>query len=152
MELPIWVPGYPAPYDPLIREKTPENEEREEQIRRGPSHESVELWRSRPVFHRLRRECGQRRGWRGRFLHYPSLPKRESGMDAEREKGGAARSAPLVCRDYEIPKLINSPTSGPAGDSLLAFLDPSQPTAPEPWLRSPSRVRNEPYGKSFPPA
>jgi len=131
-KLPIWIPGYPAPYDPLIREKTPENEEREEQIRRRPSHESVELWRSRPVFLRPRREFGQRRGWRGRFLHYPRLSQseREYGCrEREREREeGAARSAPLVCRDYEIPKLINSPTSGPRETTFLPFsIRPNRP-------------------------
>jgi len=119
VELPIWIPGYPAPYDPLIREETPENEECEEQIRRRPSHESVELWRSRPVFLWLRGECGQRRGWRGRFLHHPPLKPRER----EREKRPRAPRARLLCfaEDYEIPKLINSPTSGPRETTFLPF-------------------------------
>jgi len=123
-KVPIWKPGYPAPHDPLIRQKTPENEEREEQIRRRPGHESVELWRSRPVFLRLARERGQRGGWRRRFLH----PKRNR-VWVRREEGVSRALGSFGLPKLQIPKMINSPASHlPFSIPFLPL--PNQPTAP----------------------
>lgn len=99
-KVPIGIPADSAPYDPLVWQETPENEEDEEEVGRRPGNEPVELWCSRPVFLRLWRECGQRSGWRSRLLHCsPSHLLKEKESGEEREKLGAGRSVPFGCRN-----------------------------------------------------